>query len=939
MVSKLYYIPNESFDSVLNENIGNADEVIISVSFVFLSGLNLLIDSLKKFDNQSKITIITSNYLKSTEPVALDKLLELKDLSANIYFYDSIGANQSFHMKSYFFSRDNSEMLIIGSSNLSLIAFQKGHELNLSTEDGLVCKEFRSVIQTIISDPHTQPLSKKLIDHYRVIYDETANPFNEIMDGNLITPNIVQSDALEILKTERDLGLTKGLVVLATGLGKTFLSALDAKQFRADKLLFVAHREEILKQSLNSYKRVMPNKTSGLYQANNRDTTSDFIFASIQTLGRAENLSQFDPTYFDYIVVDEFHHVGAKSYKNLVNYFKPKFFLGLTATPNRSDNVDILQYCGNNEIYRKDLIDGIDLELLCNFEYHGINDKYVDYTKITWRNKKFDLNELDESLNSDSRTSYIFEKWKNLKQSRTLGFCSSIKHCERMSAFFNNQGYKTLSVHSQSAVNREGAISKLKNGEIDVLFTVDLFNEGVDIPEIDTLLMARPTESKIIFIQQLGRGLRLHSNKNVLRVVDFIGNHKSFLDKPAALFGFEPTNKNIKDFLDKYKLGKLDLPQKSRILYDTEAIQFMDQLSEIKIDYDQFYKEYKSSNGSRPSASDFYQFIGKLTDVRLRHGSWFEFIKNMGDLSEDDINCFSKHKVFFKEFLEKTSMTLSFKMVTLQVMLENQFKPITVSELSRRSFQYLKGSIGLWNEVKSELKFKDLNETANLNKWLVYWRSNPIKALIETQPVFKLEEEIFSLNFNIDPKFEESFLKLADELINYRFLSYVVRSDNSYIERGNPTLSASSQVHKAFDKKDTPKLFNWDKFDQMTGFYHPENNRNQAIFITLVKSGFEVEHRYRDYFINEKTFRWQSKKRTNQTSRAALYLKSSEKITHLFVRKTDNMFLSNKTVAAPFTYCGVLKNILTITGNNPINVEFELENELPDRLKQEFLRI
>ena len=939
MASKLYCVPNESFDSVLNENIGNADEVIISVSFVFLSGLNLLIDSLKKFDNQSKITIITSNYLKSTEPVALDKLLELKDLSANIYFYDSIGANQSFHMKSYFFSRDNSEMLIVGSSNLSLTAFQKGHELNLSTEDGLVCKEFRSVIQAIISDPHTQPLSKELIDRYRVIYDETTNPFNEIMGGSLITPNIVQSDALEILKTERDLGLTKGLVVLATGLGKTFLSALDAKQFKADKLLFVAHREEILKQSLNSYKRVMPNKTSGLYQANNRDTTSDFIFASIQTLGRAENLSQFDPTYFDYIVVDEFHHVGAKSYKNLVNYFKPKFFLGLTATPNRSDNVDILQYCGNNEIYRKDLIDGIDLELLCNFEYHGINDKYVDYTKITWRNKKFDLNELDESLNSDSRTSYIFEKWKSLKQSRTLGFCSSIKHCERMSAFFNNQGYKTLSVHSQSAVNREGAINKLKNGEIDVLFTVDLFNEGVDIPEIDTLLMARPTESKIIFIQQLGRGLRLHSNKSVLRVVDFIGNHKSFLDKPAALFGFEPTNKNIKDFLDKYKLGKLDLPQKSRILYDTEAIQFMDQLSEIKIDYDQFYKEYKSSNGSRPSASDFYQFIGKLTEVRLRHGSWFEFIKNMGDLSEDDIDCLGKHKAFFREFLEKTSMTLSFKMVTLKVMLENQFKPITVSELSRRSFQYLKGSIGLWNEVKSELKFKDLNEAANLNKWLVYWRSNPIKALIETKPVFKLEGEIFSLNFNIDPKLAESFLKLADELINYRLLSYVVRSDNSYIERGDPTLSASSQVHKAFDKKDTPKLFGWDKFDQMTGFWHPENNRNQAIFITLVKSGFEVEHRYHDYFLNEKTFRWQSKKSTNQTSKAALYLKSSEKITHLFVRKTDNMFLSNKIVAAPFTYCGVLENILTITGNNPINVEFKLEHELPDRLKQEFLRI
>ena len=166
----------------------------------------------------------------------------------------------------------------------------------------------------------------------------------------------------------------------------------------------------------------------------------------------------------------------------------------------------------------------------------------------------------------------------------------------------------------------------MKSGQIDILFTVDLFNEGTDIPEIDTLLMARPTESKIIFIQQLGRGLRLHANKEKVVVIDFIGNHKSFLDKPAALFGFEPSSKNIKDFLDKYKAKKLDLPRESRIRYDIESIQFMDQLSQIKIDYDSFYREFKISNGARPSASDFYQFIGKLTDVRLKHGSWFESV-------------------------------------------------------------------------------------------------------------------------------------------------------------------------------------------------------------------------------------------------------------------------------------------------------------------------
>jgi len=508
-----------------------------------------------------------------------------------------------------------------------------------------------------------------------------------------------------------------------------------------------------------------------------------------------------------------------------------------------------------------------------------------------------------------------------------------------MSTYFNSQGYRTLSVHSQSAVKRDEAIVKLKNAEIDVLFTVDLFNEGVDIPEIDTLLMARPTESKIIFIQQLGRGLRLHSNKSVVRVVDFIGNHKSFLEKPAAIFGFEPTNKNIKDFLKDYKEGKLELPKNTRILYDTEAIQFMDQLSEIKIDYDDFYKDYKLSNGSRPSASDFYQFIGKLNDVRLKHGSWFQFVKNMGDLDDEDAACFTQYKTFLSEFLEKTSLTLSFKMVTLKVMLENRFQPILVEDLARRSFLYLKGSIGLWNEVKSELKFKDLEEEKNFKKWMSYWKVNPINALTETKPVFKLDQGVFSLKFSIEPKFEPSFLKLADELINYRFLSYVVRTDNSYIERGDVSLPPASQLHKAFDKKDTPQLFGWDRFDQMTGFWHPENNQNQAIFITLMKSGFQIEHRYHDYFISEKKFHWQSKRGTNQNSPAALCLNSSNKITHLFVRKTDSMNLGTRKVAAPFTYCGVLNKVLSVTGNNPIQVEFELEHALPERLKQEFLRI
>ena len=315
---------------------------------------------------------------------------------------------------------------------------------------------------------------------------------------------------------------------MATGLGKTILSALDVSNFEPSRMLFIAHREEILSQSFDTFKKFIKGKTFGYYQAQNKEINKNYLFASIQTIGKKSELEKFSKNDFDYIIIDEFHHAGAKSYKNLIEYFKPKFMLGLTATPNRSDNVDILQFLGNNLLYKKDLIDGINADLLCNFEYHGINDKHVDYTKITWRGKKFDETELDKNLNTDLRADYIFNSWKKLKQTRTLAFCSSIKQSDFMANFFLKQNIRAVSVHSKSKVNRSDAIAKLKTNEIDIIFSVDLFNEGIDIPAVDTILMIRPTESKIIFLQQFGRGLRKAEGKEVVKVIDFIGNHKSF---------------------------------------------------------------------------------------------------------------------------------------------------------------------------------------------------------------------------------------------------------------------------------------------------------------------------------------------------------------------------------------------------------------------------
>ena len=394
-MSKIIDIPNYKLDEIILEKLSQSEKVTIVVSFFFVSGLKLILNGLNSFEDKSKITILTSNYLKSTQPEALEILLKLKNYGAKVYLYDSLSSGKSFHIKSYGFKLSESNYsLIVGSSNMSSTALRDGNELNIEDNSASSYESFENLILSIIEDPNTKTLSQDLIEQYKNVYEESENMFikntdfiDEIRPISFKEPNSVQKDALEILEVNREEGVKRGLVVMATGLGKTILSVLDIAKFKAKRILFVAHREEILKQSAETFKKFIPDRTYGFYQSSIKDIKADYLFASIMTIGKKSELEKFDKKQFDYIVVDEFHHAGAKSYRNLLEYFDPKFFLGLTATPNRSDNVDILQFLNNNLIYRKDLIDGVNLEILSKFDYHGINDKYVDYTKITWRGK------------------------------------------------------------------------------------------------------------------------------------------------------------------------------------------------------------------------------------------------------------------------------------------------------------------------------------------------------------------------------------------------------------------------------------------------------------------------------------------------------------------------------------------------------------------------
>ncbi len=969
MASELINIPENKLDEVLIARLDSSKRAIFIVSFIFESGLSLIIDALRRFlsNSENQLTIITSNYLKCTQPEALESLLTLQSLGAEVYVFDSLNSNQSFHIKSYYFSDYyKSESCIVGSSNLSRSAFRSSLEFNAEISDADFLEDFHTQYRSIWNNPFTCELTESFISEYRLVYEENKNPFltderstetapeeietTEIIDikpFKYIEPNKVQKEALEILETDRELGIEKGLVVMATGLGKTILSALDVQKVRPNRMLFVAHRQEILQQARGAFSQFMKEKDYGYYGGGTKEQDCEFMFAMIQTLGKKKELEKFDKHHFNYIIVDEFHHVGAASYRKLVNYFEPDFFLGLTATPNRTDNIDVLQFCGNNLIYKKNLIDGINLELLCDFEYQGIHDKHVDYTKITWRGKKFDEKELAKSLSTQRRAEYVFKNWLEHKQTRTLAFCSSIKHCDFMDNFFQAKGIKSISVHSQSVVNRDDGIAMLKEGEIDILFSVDLFNEGVDIPVVDTIMMLRPTESKILFLQQLGRGLRIASGKDIVKVIDFIGNHKSFLEKPAALFDFDLNAKNIKDFSEKYNNDKLNLPSKTRIFYDPEVIAFFEELVSKSMSYVDQYKEYGEKNDSRPTASQFHQFIAKLSLVRSDYGSWFEFIKEMGDLTAEEISCLASTRAFLLN-LEKTRMTRCFKMILLSVFLENNMENISIDDLCRKSYQSLKNNLNLSSEIPN--KFRDHTAIeANFSAWKKYWLDNPVNALIggnlqRNEPVFfKFEDDYFSCNFEISIKDKKSLIEMAQEIVDFRLFSYKASYDLSYIEMADFEKSHKNQIGKSVKKVETPRFFGLEGkaaregHYKMTGHANPPGFDGQVIYITLVKSDMEKDHRYHDFFTSKDHLSWQSKKQIHQKHKQCLNLINAaerNKPIHLFVRKHQSMH----GTTLPFTYCGEME-LIDVSGNNPINVNFKLKTPLSERLEQEFLRI
>jgi superfamily II DNA or RNA helicase/HKD family nuclease/diadenosine tetraphosphate (Ap4A) HIT family hydrolase len=762
-------------------HIDRATNVDICVAFVQLSGLRLVQEHLRDLLNRGgRLRFLTGDYLDITDPQAL---LELLDLDGRIDLRVFETRAISFHPKSYIFHLDDgSSVALVGSSNLTSSALRTGVEWNyrvVTSADPKGLAEVHQGFDSLFLHPATKPVDESWVRAYALRRrPPTHEPVEVIVEAAEPPPppHLIQEAVLAALAKTREKGNSAGLVVLATGLGKTWLSAYDCNRAGFERVLFVAHREEILEQALQTFRRIRPQAKLGRYNGTEKFPDADVLFASIQTLGKLMTLRKFDPKRFDYIVVDEFHHAAAKTYRNLIGHFTPKFLLGLTATPERTDGGDLLSLCQENLVYRCDMFEGIEQELLVPFHYFGVPDD-VDYENIPWRSNRFDEEALTAAVATQKRAQNSLEQYQARAGDRTLAFCCSQRHADFMAEFFSDKGLQAVAVHSGiNSAPRAASLEALAAGKLDVVFAVDMFNEGVDLPNVNTVMMLRPTESAILWMQQFGRGLRKAEGKSHLTVIDYIGNHRIFLNKPRTLLGLGPGDYDIDRALNLLLAGEFALPPGCEVTYDLAALDIIRSLLKRTSDSDAlraFYEDFRERNGVRPTASEAFHAGFNPGSLRTRYGSWLNFVKSMGDLSNSQQQALEKAGEFLR-LLEMTPMTKSFKMLTLLAMLnQDKFPGSTSIDSLADGFQELASRSSILRQNVGAA----LSDRPALIKLI---EENPIQAWAGGrgtggQAFFVYEQGVFTSRVMVEPEFRESLQELARELADWRLAQYLSR--------------------------------------------------------------------------------------------------------------------------------------------------------------------
>lgn len=742
----------------LIQSLKKADSVDIIVSFLMESGVKMLLEELDNaLKRGAKIRILTGNYLGITQPSALYLLKKKLGSRVDMRFYNE--KERSFHPKSYIFHYERYSDIYIGSSNISRSALTSGIEWNYrfsSVSDPKNYEKFYQVFEdlfehhSIIIDNEElkrysqnwhRPAVAKDLERYEYSHQNEENESEDTKVRLLYEPRGAQIEALCALEDTRAEGAKRALVQAATGVGKTYLAAFDSKSY--ERVLFVAHREEILKQAAASFRNVRNSEDYGFFTGEEKSTDKSVIFASVATLGRSEYLSEkyFAPDYFQYLVIDEFHHAVNEQYQRIVKYFKPQFLLGLTATPERMDGRNIYELCDYNVPYEISLKDAINKGMLVPFHYYGIYDD-TDYSGLHLIRGRYDEKELNETyIGNVHRHDLIYKYYCKYGSKKALGFCCSRAHAEEMAKEFCERGIPSVAVYSNTngtySEERGKAIEKLKSGEIRVIFSVDMFNEGVDITSVDMVMFLRPTESPIVFLQQLGRGLRRSKGKEYLNVLDFIGNYEK-----AGRVRFLLTGRTLGKNEYYNPADRSAFPDDCLIDFDMKLIDLFSEMDKKHLKVrDQIRNEYyrvKEFLGRIPSRMDLFTYMDDdIYRVAITHSKdnpfkrYLDFRKELGELTEEENLLYSGIGREFINLIENTNMSKVYKMPVLMAFYNHGNIRSQVSE---------ENLLDSWKEFFSTgTNWKDLDTGITYEKYCSISDKEHIKKILQ-MPVHFLQE-------------------------------------------------------------------------------------------------------------------------------------------------------------------------------------------------------
>ncbi len=778
-----------------------ANKIDIIVSFLMESGVRMILKDLKAaLDRGVQVRILTGNYLGITQPSALCLIKKELGNRVDLRFYND--KDRSFHPKSYIFHYENVGEIYIGSSNISRSALTFGIEWNYRFSSLNDKKNFSLFYDTFVelSENHSIVIDDDELIRYSKNWHKPAvskdlAKYDNLEDDvhtkveSLFQPRGAQIEALYALKDSRSEGATKGLVQAATGVGKTYLAAFDSAKY--ERVLFVAHREEILKQAAISFKNVRHSDDYGFFYGKQKDTDKAVIFASVATLGRNEYLTEdfFAPDYFDYVIIDEFHHAVNEQYQRIVKYFRPQFLLGLTATPERMDGKNIYEICDYNVPYVISLKEAINKGMLVPFHYYGIYDE-TDYSSLHLVKGRYDEKELNETyIGNIKRYDLIYKYYMKYRSKRALGFCCSRQHAEEMAKEFCKRGIEAVAVYSNAdgafSEDRDKAIEKLKKQEIKMIFSVDMFNEGVDIAALDMVMFLRPTESPIVFLQQLGRGLRISKGKEYLNVLDFIGNYEKAGRAPLLLSGG-------KDLGEKSACNYADIeyPDDCIVDFDMRLIDLFKELEKKSLSVkerikQEFYRIKELLDGKVPSRIELFTYLDDdIYQYCMKHAKenpfrrYMEFLNEMHELSVDEEVVYSGMGREFLSLIETTDMQKVYKMPILYSFYHDGDIRLAVKDedvlVAWKTF-FDNGTN--WKDFATDASYADYKAMTD-KQHLSKAKSMPIKFLKASGKGFFIEKDGYAIAIRDDLEEiirNDAFKKHMKDILEYRTMDYYRR--------------------------------------------------------------------------------------------------------------------------------------------------------------------